>query len=316
MPTANFVESILFYDDDENTSNPQRKHVDWRRSSSGARFDQVYSERFLLSPGVEKVLETSLGETDLSATPVAVQAVTAQSTWYQFRGAFPTSPWASALAVSAQSLTLTVQVDGTLLVTGTGLASLSAVVPGDWVYIAGSQYGDTGPFSSVNQGFWEVVSVAAGLTLRSVYGTTTPVNETVTTTSVNNLQLVRKETRPRWLFVQGSAVYAGLQQVVGAGIGWLAVLAPSQYVAVASISLTLIAAPIFIAYARVESDQPVTVKLTDAVADNEVSLLPSTSVTPVWVEVFPFGLALSVENTGSNVAAAVNIIYAFSADPS
>lgn len=318
MPTANFVEQVLFYEDVENASNPQRKHVDWKRTASGLPFEQVYSERFLLAPGATKTLESTMGVVDLSTTPVNLVAGVAQPTWYRFVGAFPSSPWAAALAVSGQPLVLTVQVDGTMLVTGAGLASLAGVTPGDWVYLAGSGYGDTGSVSAVNQGFWKVTAVGVGLTLVRIYPTDTSATETVTTGSVNDVQLLADATRPRWLFVRGAAGYAGLYTVVGAAIGWLAIVPSTTFVSATAVTFDrLLAAPKFIAYARVESDEPVTVKVGDvATAINEVSLQPITGYAPAWYESFSFATSLAVQNKGGSVAATINLIYALSHQPS
>lgn len=313
MPTATLVESILFFDDVESPSNPQRKFVDWRRTASGLVFDQVYSERFLIAPGITKTLESGVGSTDLSATPVNLAPVTSQSTWYQFKGSFSSSPWAAALAVAGQLLTITVQVDGTVLVTGAGLASLSTVNPGDWVYMAGSGYGDTGSVAAINQGFWSVVAVGTGLTLRRIYPGDSAVTESVVVGAVNNLQLLVDANRPRWLFVRGSAVYSGLYEVVGAAIGWVAVVAPSQFVPATTVTFErLTTAPRYIAYVRVEADVPVTVIVGDvATAVNNVSLLPVATGVSSWYETFSFTTSLAVKNAGSNIPATVNVIYAF-----
>lgn len=313
MPTANIVESVLIFDDTENASNPQLKHVDWRRTATGLVFDQVYSERFALAPGITKTLEAGVGVTDLSATPVNLVQVPANPAWYQFAGAFPSSPWAVALAVSGQSLTVTVQLDGSVTLTGPGLASLAGVNPGDWVYLAGSGYGDSGAVSATNQGFWVVTAVGVGLSLKRIYPTDGAVTETVLTFSINDVQLLADATRPRWLFVRGSAVYAGLYQVVGAAKGWVAVQAPPQFVPATGITFDrLTTAPKYISYVRVEADLPVTLTVGDvAAATNQVSLEPVAAGVPAWYEAFAFATSLAVKNAGGSAPATVNIIYAF-----
>jgi len=315
MPVANFVESVVFYDDVENASNPIRKHCDWKRSSTGLIFDQVYSERFLLAPGVSRILESTMGSTDLSTTPVTMGAAVGKPTWYQIRGAFPSSPWALALSVGAMSLTCTLQVDGSLLLTGTGLASLAAVKPGDWVYLGGSSYGDAGNFSVSNQGFWVVTAATTGLYLTRIYPEDpTPVTETVTTVGTTDVQHLPNAVRPLWAFIRGSAVFGGLKTVVAAAIGWVAVLTEPQFVPLAAYTFDrLVVAPKYIAYTRVESDQPVTVTVGDvATATNAISLLPVLPLVPVWYEAFAFSTSLAVANLGSSLTATINVIYAIS----
>lgn len=313
MPVANFVESAVFYDDVENASNPLRKHVDWKRSATGLVFEQVYSERFLLAPGESRTVASPVGVTDLSATPVTFAAAAGKPTWYQVRGAFPTSPWALPLSVGAQSVTVTANTpDGSAFISGTGLASLASVKPGDWVYLGGSSYGDAGAFSTANQGFWRVSAVSTGLHLYRAYADdSAPVTETVATVGTSDVQHLPDATRPRWAYIAGSSTFGGLKSVVAAAIGWVAIAAESQFIATGSATLSrLVVTPSYIAYARVESDKSVKLTVGDAAAAaNEVTLLPVGTNTPAWFETFSFSTSLALLNIG-NASATINLIYA------
>lgn len=313
MPVANFVESVVVYDDVENASNPQRKHVDWKRSATGLVFEQVYSERFLLTSGATRTVAGPVGVTDLSATSVTFDASIAKPSWYQIRGAFATSPWALALSVGAQAITVTANaLDGSAFVTGAGLASLAAVKPGDWLYLAGSTYGDAGNFASTNQGFWVVSAVSTGIHLRRAYpDDSAPVTETVTAIGTTDVQHLPDATRPRWAYIAGSPTFGGLKTVAAAAIGWVAIPTETQFVTTGATTLTrFVVTPSYIAYARVESDQPVKLTIGDAAATaNEVSLLPVASAAPAWYEGFSFTTSLALLNT-SSVTATINLIYA------
>jgi hypothetical protein len=313
MPVANFVESVVFYDDVENASNPVRKHVDWKRSATGLVFEQVYSERFVLSPGASRTVASPVGVTDLSATAVAFGAAIAKPSWYQVRGAFPTSPWALALAVGSASVTVTANTsDGSAFVSGAGLASLAGVKPGDWVYLAGSTYGDAGAFAPANQGFWLVSAVSTGLHLFRVYSDdSAPVTETVTTVGTTDIQHLPDATRPRWAYIAGSTTFGGLKSVVAAAIGWVAIATETQFITTGATTLSrLVVTPNYISYARVESDKSVKLTVGDAAAvANEVTLLPVGTNTPAWFETFSFSTSLALLNT-SNASATINIIYA------
>jgi hypothetical protein len=260
-----------------------------------------------------------VGTVDLSLTPVDFTKVVVKPQWYQVRGAFPASPWATDLSVAAQNITVTVQADGlSILVTGPGLAALGSVFAGDWVYLGGSTFGDPGNFAATNQGFWVVVSVGTGLLLRRADEAdgTAPATETVAAVGTSDVQHIPNATRPRWLFIRGPGssglpAFVGLKQVLGAAKGWLLIATEPQFIDLAAVSVDrLVAAPFYIRYVRVESDQPVVLQVGDiAAAVNEVSLLPFTGV-PAWYESLAFVTSLAVFNSGSEQAT-INIIYAY-----
>jgi hypothetical protein len=320
MPVANFVESVVVYDDVENASNPQRKHVDWKRSATGLVFEQAYSERFSLAPGESRALFTTSVSFDLlnGEGPAAVDLtpVTAQSSWYQMRG-IAVSPGATDFAVAAETVTFAAQSDGTLKVTGAGVDFTTTPLTNDWVYVAGSTYGDTGPASAANQGFWVITAVTTDtLYLRRVYETDpTPTTETVTIDSTLDLQLVRDAQRPRWVYIEGSSIFAGLKQVLGAASGWIAFASETQFVPVTAFTFTKIfAVRDYAPYLRVEASGPVTVRTLDAslAAYADTSMLLVSENAPGWVESFSFTTFATVINNGT-AAVTVNSIFAVSA---
>jgi hypothetical protein len=311
MPVANFSESVVVYDDVVNASNPQRKHVDWKRTATGLTFDQVYSERFVMAPGTSGTIGSVVGVADLSATPVNFLAAAGKPTWYQARGAFPTSPWALAIAVGAQNVTVTAQASGGILLSGAGLGALVGIQPGDWVYLAGSSYGDAGAFAAANQGFWVVTTISTGLYLSRVYAEDpVPVTETVVTVGIADIQHLPDSTRPRWAFLRGSSIFGGLKSVVTAAIGWVAFATEAQFAPMNAVTLSrFVLAPGYMAYVRVETDQPLLLSVGALAASNEIDLLPALNGSPAWYEAFAFITNLVLTNNG-NLTASINLIYA------
>lgn len=312
MPQANIVEQVVIFDDVENESNPQRKHIDWKRSATGLTLDEVFSERLTLGAGISKTLEASVGASDLSATACTMGAAAGKSTWYQVRGAYA-SPWAAALGTAGQNVTVTANLDGTISLSGAGLAALTNVRPGDQVYLSGSDYGDTGAFASANQGFWSVVSLATGLTLQRVFAEDTQGTSEVVAVAANlDIQHIADSTRPRWAFIRGGVVFAGVKAVLAAASGWFAVATETQFTPTAAYTFSkLVVAPRYISFVRIEADQPVKVSIGDAgAAANEVNLIPLAAAAPAWYEAFAFGTSLAVLNDGGPNTAIINVVYA------
>jgi len=317
MPVANFVESVVVYDDVENASNPQRKHVDWKRSATGLVFEQVYSERFLVTPGSYKSPYSVPQYLDFISQPVDFAPVTAKS-WYQARwagGGYP--PGCQALGNVGQPLTCTAQADGGLLISGTGLGGNTALV-GEWVYLAGSTYGDTGVVGVENQGFWVITATTDGgtsLYLRRAYAEDpAPVTETVTVAAVENIQYTQDTYRTRWANISAyGSVFGGVKSVVGSAIGWVAFATETSFVPTSGVMVDhLMLVPEYVSYLRVESDKPLALQIGDIQYDTvgtyEVTLLPVKDGSPAWHETFAFTLALALQNRGRE-SATVNLIY-------
>lgn len=311
MPVANFVESVVVYDDVENASNPVRKHVDWKRSATGLVFEQAYSERFTLAPGASRSIFSPPTYYDSLSAVVDFAAVTAKPTWYQVRGLSSTG--SNGIGFPTGSLVLAAQVDGSMYASGAGI-SANGAVPGDWVYLAGSTYGDVGVVSADNQGFWVITAVSNGFYMRRAYPEDPlAVTETVTVSATTDIQYTPNMYRSRWVFPEGAGIFSGLKACMGVAVGWAAFPAESRFVPTTGVIPThVMLTPQYSAYVRVESDKPLLLQMGDINyhnLSNEVTLLPVVGGAPAWYEAFAFTLVLNVQNRGSETAT-INLVYA------
>lgn len=335
MPTLRINSKIQTYADivPGQLSEPLMRYCDWERLASGIPVREVISDCRVVSPG-----------TTLSLASVSVISGIAPSVLYSLK----------AHATKTDRYQIRYQSGGTgnpLVGLGTGLASISntyvvtlntngsinlvdnSVSPvnfglarADKVYIAGSDFGDTGPFSSLNQGFWEVVSCSAfgsnpgaKLVLSRINITDElGVAETVTAAATLNIQKVTKVSSA---LIIGAPAYAGIWTVTESASGWFSVDSVNTLPDLLSVTLTALTLSLgeFLGFARVESDGIAVVNSTSGdLTQGSIVLRPVIFSDPLavsvggWTEIHGLLTALSVQNV-SDQDINVNVILGYMA---
>jgi hypothetical protein len=154
---------ILGYDDVPPTNNPTSRPIDYAVTQANIDVDNPETRSFDIDPGatitvVDGVRSTDLAnDTELDLTLSPADPGTYRITWTG--GTNPVFRTDRTANCSAIALTLELQTNLTLKVTAASGTPFASVVVGDDVFIPGAKTGDSaGPFNSLNEGFWEVVS--------------------------------------------------------------------------------------------------------------------------------------------------------------
>lgn len=187
MPLMNLVAGVTIADDATPHNNPRRRLPDWSRSMTGIPVDLDGGKRYVLDPLAEAALFSGTrtlganGATNYALANVPSLSVSRYRLTWASAGAAPAFRTARALALSGGNAVLTHQANSTVTLASSLGSVFGAVQVGDVVFVPGAATGDTGPFSPSNQGYWEVLTVAAALlTLRRPAGTVfTGATETV-----------------------------------------------------------------------------------------------------------------------------------------
>lgn len=187
--TLNIGTSVVAYGDTTINSNPKRRFVDWTRTQQGVPVVNPKSEQFSVDPSSSLAIFNGTRSTSADGTTAwTVTASSLDPTRFRFTNSSGTAP---ALRTD-RGLTLnTIAVTVAILTNGSATFTLASgtwgtAVAGDTLFIPGVSTGDTaGPFSSLNEGYWTILSVA-GLVLTATRPASVVfqgVNETKTVTA-------------------------------------------------------------------------------------------------------------------------------------
>jgi len=334
MPTLRIESKIQAYADviPGQLSEPLQRYVDWTRFMSGAPVRELISDRRVVDPGQTLTLSSISTISGISAGALySLQPHPTILNRYQVRylsGAVsnPLLPLGTGLLTIGNTYVVTQNTDGSINLSDTSVTPVnfnSTVSRNETVYIAGSNFGDTGPFNSLNQGFWTVVTIksiganpGAEMVLKRV-DATQPVGtpETQIATAATNIQLVTPVTAA---LIVGAPSYAGVWTITESAQGWFSVDSLNvlpQLTNVALQALT-IAEDQFLGYFRVEVDGPaiLSCKSGDLTQGSQL-LRPVVFSDPLavpvggWSEAYGFYSALTVQNVG-DTALNVNVILA------
>lgn len=177
MATLNTITHIIAFDDAGGGNNPQRKVVDWRRPQLGIAVTNPRSQQLQLDPQQEVVVFSGTrtltidGTTQFDLSLSSLDSTRYAMTW-DGTGTAPGFRTARSVAVATGNVVLTLQANQTVTVTSSLGAVFGVVVAGDVVFVPGVSTGETGPFNSLNEGYWSVLAAnATTLTLQRLSGT-------------------------------------------------------------------------------------------------------------------------------------------------
>jgi hypothetical protein len=335
MPTLRISSRTQIYADvvPGQLAEPLQRFCDFERFFSGAQAREVVSDRRVIDPG--QTLTLANVPTVSGILSGALYSLTAHPTKqgrYQVRytgGAIsnPLVGLGTGLLTPANTYAVTLNTDGSVNISDTSVAPVNfgtLVARGDKVYVAGSNFGDTGPFSTLTQGFWTVVSFkavgvnpGAMLIIKRIDPTDAlGTAETVTAASAFDLQKVAPASSA---LIVGTSSYAGVWNVVESASGWLSIDSLSVLPDLTGVSLTAlsVAEGQFLGYSRVEVDglAIVSSKSGDLTQGQQV-LRPVVFSDPLavpvggWAESYGFLTSLTVQNV-SDRTLNVNVVLAY-----
>lgn len=194
MSALTLILQSLAYDDVGSTSNPRQVRINRRPNVQNIPVDNPATVPVPLAPGASATVIDGVRATTLDGTSAFSLALSSlDPTRYRITwtgGTNPTFRTDRGLTLQTVALTLTVNANLTLTVSAAG-SPFSAVQNGDTVFIPGPSTGDAATlFNPLNEGFWYVLTHAAGtMTLSRAAGTVFS-GATETVTPANNTQLV------------------------------------------------------------------------------------------------------------------------------
>lgn len=189
---------IQAYGDTSINSNPKLKYVDWQRDMMGVIVDDPGSKPYTVDPGASKVIFNGTRSTTIgSATAFDVTLSPLDPSRYRFTwngGQNPGLRTDRGLQLNGEAVTIAVNANSTVNMSVPALSAhdFTTVVGGDIVFIPGTSTGDSaGPFSILNEGFWQVLAVVSSTNIvlsRPVGVSFGATSETKTLTSNAQLQ--------------------------------------------------------------------------------------------------------------------------------
>ncbi len=334
MPTLRISSRVQAFGDTipGQLAEPLMRYVDWERFASGMPVKEVASQRVVLPVGGATLVNLPTVTGVLTGALYSVLAHPTKPNRYQVRyqsGAIsnPLIGLGTGLLTPGNTYQVVTNTDGSITVADTSVAPVNfgtSLARGDTVYLSGASFGDTGPWTALNQGFWSVVTFGpvgaftnAKLTLKRVDVTDpTGVAETVIATAATDLQ---KSLAVESALISGPPAYSALWTVTECAQGWFSIdsltLLP-EGLGISFTVITLIPGD-FVGYARVEADGPVRVthKSGDLV-QGDTMVRPVKFSDPLaipvggWFEVYGLLTLLSVVPM-SDQATSVNVILAY-----
>lgn len=185
--TLNIVTHVLAYNDPTATNNPKRRPIEWESRLLNVPVKNPKTDLLTVDPSqVLVAFDGSRSSTVGASTEFSLTLLPTGSTTYRINwtgGQDPGFRTNRNIVVAAQTLTVVVNANNTITVTG---ANFTGVVPGDIVWIPSTTTGDpASPFNALNVGEWLVLaSTTAAVTLVrkpgevfSGYGEVVPVTD-------------------------------------------------------------------------------------------------------------------------------------------
>lgn len=335
MPTLRIASRVQAFGDTipGQMAEPLQRYVDWERFASGMPANEVISDRRIVDPGSTLTLASVAIVSGIAAGALYnLRPHPTKASRYQVRYASgavsdPLVGLGTGLLTPANTYVVTQNTDGSINVSDTSAAPANfgaSLARGDRVYLAGADFGDTGPWGSANQGFWEVVTTrfvgvnpGAQVILKRV-DTTDPLGtaETVTAVAAKDLQKVVPATAA---LIVGASAYAGVWEVKEAAQGWLSIDSPIPLPDLTGVSLTALSliTDDFVGYARVEVDGLAVVSYKSADLTQGSQLLrpvrfsdPLAAAVGGWTELYGLITLLTVQNV-SDQPLGVNVVLGY-----
>ncbi len=160
MSKLNLLISLLTFDDQNTTNDPQMVHVDWTRNVKNLPVDNPSSRQEVLAPGESITLLNGAVSTSIDGTTQFDLSNTIGSTYriaYDGNGTSPDFRTERALAADATSeITITKNNNATTTLSATGgtVADFSTAVVGDELRLGAA-------FSPANQGTFQIIAASA-----------------------------------------------------------------------------------------------------------------------------------------------------------
>lgn len=338
MPILRISSRVQVYGDvvPGQLAEPLQRYVDWERFASGMPVREAISDRRIVESGQTLTLANVTTITGIAAgATYSFKAHPSKSGRYQIRyvsgAAMPQlTGLSTSIATVGHSYSVVTQDDGSIVLTDTfATPGNFGLIRGDKVYLAGSAFGDTGPWSASNQGFWTVVACSASgiypgakLTLKRVESTdSVGVDESaIVATATADIQKIVPVVSALIVGVAPySSAYSGVWEVVESAKGWFSIDSLTTLPDILTdipTALTL-AQNDFLGYFRVEVDAAAVVKTTsgDLTQGSQVLrpvVFSDPLATPVggWMELYGFMTNLQVQNV-SDGPVSVNVILAY-----
>lgn len=333
MPTLRISSRVQAYADTipGGLAEPLQRYVDFEKFASGMSIREVNSDRRVIDPGVTLSLANVTFVTGIAVGALYdLKAHPTKTGRYQVRyksGAIsdPIIGLGTGLVTPANTYVVTLNADGSINIVDSSVSPVNfGLARGDTVYVAGTSFGDTGPFNVANQGFWTVVTCTssgtnpgAKLVLKRVNPTdSTGLAETVTAAAALNIQ---KSTPISSVLLVGAPAYAGIWAVTETASGWFSIDSLVTLPDLLNISMTAmtLVPEQFLGYIRVEVDGPAIVRTTSGdLTQGQQVLRPVKFSDPLaapvggWLEMYGLLTQLSVQNV-SDVPVSVNLVLAY-----
>lgn len=165
MSTLTITTGVLAYEDQNASSNPSKRLIDWATSVQNVPCDDPLSKKCSIDPLSQEVLFDGQrivsidGTTEFSLGLSLIDPSRYRITWTG--GTAPGFRTNRNLDLSGVTVTLTVNSNATVTASVTAGTPFSAVQEGDVVFIPGVDTGDsTSPFNALNVGYWTVLARA------------------------------------------------------------------------------------------------------------------------------------------------------------
>jgi len=167
MPILSITSRFFAYDDSGATNNPEQRSFDWTRKLQGIPVENPATDPHRVAPlqsatlftGVRTLTADGTTRYDLTVSPLAANRYRLK---WDGTGTTPGFRTARAINFAAGTVTVTPQLNQSVVVTASAGSIFGAVQDGDTVFIPGVSTGDAaGPFDTLNEGFWFVLSAAA-----------------------------------------------------------------------------------------------------------------------------------------------------------
>lgn len=167
MPTLSLTSRFLAYEDVGATNNPEQRPFDWTRKIQSIPVENPATEPHRIAPlqsatlftGVRTLTADNTTQYDLSVSPLAANRYRLK---WDGTGTAPGFRTARTIDFAAGTVTVTPQLNQSVVVTASAGLIFGSVQDGDTVFIPGVSTGDAaGPFDTLNEGFWFVLSATS-----------------------------------------------------------------------------------------------------------------------------------------------------------
>lgn len=192
MPTFNYVSRILAYEDPSSTNNPEQRPFDWSRKLQGIVVENPSTNPYKIAPlqsvtlftGVKTLTADGTTQYDLSLSALASNRY--RLTW-DGTGTAPGFRTARTVDFADGTVIVAPQSNTSVIITASAGSVFGNVQEGDTVFVPGVSTGDSvGPFDSLNEGFWFVLTATSSQLVLSRFPNTVYSAKAETVTVAEN----------------------------------------------------------------------------------------------------------------------------------